>query len=1251
MSFFFGGHGKKVKPDYTGIQLQTSSSVQALTIAWGTNRIGPNLIWYNDFKAHKVKQKAGKGGGGSSTSYTYSSSVMMALCEGAIHGVGQVYKDSETPVSFASIGMSLFTGENPQAVWGYLTSNHPDQARDYAGVAYLAVANYDLGSSASLPNHSFETYARQYKTAADGSNDADPAVVVDEFLTHSSFGVGLVRTVLDLTTLYSTVGKNDASYQTYCAAQGFGLSPVLSDQTAASDTLALWMQVTNTAPVWTGYSFKFIPYDLTTITANGYTYTPNTTAAYDITDEDYVSNKDDPIKVTRADPADAYNQLTLNVNDRNNQYNQAPADWRDQGLIDQYGLIPGSSISADCITSLTMGNKVVRLAGQRLAYIRNSYSFILGQAHILVEPMDLLWVNDPEIGRILVQISTVEEDDDYQLTITADEVSAAVTSAPGDYTPGSVISNSVNQASPPGPVNTPMIFDVPSDMSNGIAQVWAAVSGGNDTTAGIYWGGCTVYVSTDDISYNAIGTIDTPARMGKTTNDLPAYGGSNPEAVTFNVTLAESLGELVSVSADDAATFATISRVGTEFISYETATLTALNAYDLSTIYRALYQSNAVDHPSGTSFARLDEAIFKFNLPKDIIGVPLWFKFQSFNLWGNTPEDLSTCVAYTYTPSGLGFSIAPPTAVGLTFASRTQADGTSIIRGTITLTPSPGPYLDHQDVQITHDGGATWEDISGITEGSDSTFFEPALGATNYQARARAVSSAVGGTPSAWVTTGVVNSGALGGSAPDAPTGLAGNGLTLSNGLTWTPGVGSGGVPQGFYIYAHHGASGVFADAVKVGSATLDLFYHVGLGSSDTWRYYVTAYNAAGESAPDGPLDLTTDSSGGGGSIEVDSPSGTPIVTTASKLSFSGPGVTVTAGGTGEALIDITGGSTGEAAWEVSAVGTGASQDVIIPDIDPTSQSVMVFVNGLRWQTTEYTIAGNVVTLTTNSTGDSIEIVGPLGEADGTAFLVDAVGTGVPQDVTLPFALTTTQSAMVFVNGLRWQSSEYTIVGNVLTLTTNSAGDSVEIVGPLGFVTVTGGGGGGGQSSEAKWNLPDLTSLTWLNQGPATALSDGHGTVIKAPTSGSNFRILYKPRPIGDFDVYARIDELSGSDGDFGGGICLLDSATGKFIHWSNNTTNPVTCYLQTMNSPTSFNGNQIGPEAFMQVPKWLRMNITGTVATCYASTNGIDWISYGSYNFGGFFTPDSIGVNVNAHSVDRDTRFLHFGTVLPTWS
>jgi hypothetical protein len=34
--------------------------------------------------------------------------------------------------------------------------------------------------------------------------------------------------------------------------------------------------------------------------------------------------------------------------------------------------------------------------------------------------------------------------------------------------------------------------------------------------------------------------------------------------------------------------------------------------------------------------------------------VPLFLKFQSFNIFGQSVEDLSECAVYPYTPSGAG---------------------------------------------------------------------------------------------------------------------------------------------------------------------------------------------------------------------------------------------------------------------------------------------------------------------------------------------------------------------------------------------------------------------------------------------------------------------------------------------------------------------------------------------------------------------------------------------------------------------
>lgn len=180
MSFLFGG-GSRVKPEYTGIQSQTSSSVVPLPLTWGQCRVSPNLMDYTDFKSHKQKQ-GGKGMGGV-TGYTYSATIVMGLSEGPIGGVLNVWKDSSTQqtTTLSKLGFTLFTGTIPQAPWGYMTANHPDHALNYAGICYVAAPNYDLGSSATTPQHSFELKARQWSTGVGGTVvDADPAVIIDE---------------------------------------------------------------------------------------------------------------------------------------------------------------------------------------------------------------------------------------------------------------------------------------------------------------------------------------------------------------------------------------------------------------------------------------------------------------------------------------------------------------------------------------------------------------------------------------------------------------------------------------------------------------------------------------------------------------------------------------------------------------------------------------------------------------------------------------------------------------------------------------------------------------------------------------------------------------------------------------------------------------------------------------------------------------------------------------------------------------
>ncbi len=685
----FGGKGAKPKPQ-SELQVQTSSSTRPVTWAKGTSRLFPNLIDYVDFQAHKQKQKAGKGFGGSVTTYTYTATPLLELCEGVVSGLGRGWKDKGEVADAGEFGFTLFTGTTPQAPWGYLVTAHPTHALSYPGTAYLAKTALDLGDTASIGFYSFETFCGLAGTAPGGVYDADCALLVLEFLSDVQAGVTFPIAFLDQDQLLSSVdaaGPGDSTYQTYCTAMGFGLSPALDEQEAAGEILERWCLCTNAAPVWTGYSLKMVPYGDEVVTGNGVTFLPDTAVRYPLTDSDYLSQRggQGTVEETFSDSADAKNLIKLEIRDRNNAYTPVPIPWQDQVSIETLGRQEGELIQAHEICEPAMGGQVAALVGQRIVNIRNGYRFTLDPRFSLLEPMDILTLTCEQLGlvELPVRILTIEEDEDDRLTIEAEEFPGAVMhttttqGAGGTPTP-------VNSLDPPGSVNPPIILEPPSTLTGGPAQVWAAVSGGDGTDADPNWGGCTVYASIDDISYQAIGTIDSPARMGVLATASASYAGVNPQASSFDVNLAMSAGELQDVTEDEAAAAETLSYVedagggNGEYLSYRDATLVSGNRYTVGgSLYRRLYGTAGPVHAIGSKYARLDENIFKFDLPAAWIGATLYFKFASFNIWGQAEEDIAALPSYTYVPAGTGFGGGtggvPSTPTGLNATPGTQS--------------------------------------------------------------------------------------------------------------------------------------------------------------------------------------------------------------------------------------------------------------------------------------------------------------------------------------------------------------------------------------------------------------------------------------------------------------------------------------------------------------------------------------------------------------------------------------------------
>jgi hypothetical protein len=199
---------------------------------------------------------------------------------------------------------------------------------------------------------------------------------------------------------------------------------------------------------------------------------------------------------------------------------------------------------------------------------------------------------------------------------------------------------------PAVPINTPLIVEPPQSLTGGVSQIWVGASGIGAGFNG-QWGGAVVWMSVDGISYTQVETLGTPLRQGFLTSSLPAAAGW--DAVdTLAVDLTESGGTLSGTSQAAAQQGGTISIVDGEFLGYEVATLTTVGNYNLTGIARGLGGSSPTAHNTGVPFARLDGSVGRFNLPANLAGKMLFFKFQSFNTVGGGLQDLSTCTVYTY---------------------------------------------------------------------------------------------------------------------------------------------------------------------------------------------------------------------------------------------------------------------------------------------------------------------------------------------------------------------------------------------------------------------------------------------------------------------------------------------------------------------------------------------------------------------------------------------------------------------------
>lgn len=542
------------------------------------------------------------------------------------------------------LGLTFKAGTIGQAAWSALPSG-----RDigYSGLATVAGQGYDLGTGAQVENHVFEVVGPMAYHLGTSVPDVDPAVMLRAVLTQTQGGAGFPAELLDLWQDWSS----------YCVAAGVLVSPAMTEQASAADIIRTAAQLTNAAPVWSGGRLKMVPLADEAEAGNGATYTPSSTPAYDLDDESYTpaAAGDSPIRVRHKASAERYNHWRVEFLNRDNQYNPEIAEAKDAADIDESGLRSAEIVKAHWICTPAAARKVAQTMLQRSLYVNSEYTVPLPWHYALIEPADLLTLADTalEMDRLPVRVTVVEENDEGDLTITAEDyppgtASAAVypTQAGSGYT--------ANYNADPGNVDTPAIFEAPYTLASTGLEVYAAVRGLTSI-----WGGYQVWVSLDGTSYKQAGTVYGPSRYG-TLADAVLAGDTSLDVEGLGAT-----AQLLSGSAADAAGLQTLCYLGgaaEEYVAHQGATLTGPGAYTLAGLVRAAHGTTAAGHASGAPFVRVDDRIAKSGaLDPVLIGSTIYFKFTSFNIWGGGQQQLADADEWPYTITGSQAGLVPRT--------------------------------------------------------------------------------------------------------------------------------------------------------------------------------------------------------------------------------------------------------------------------------------------------------------------------------------------------------------------------------------------------------------------------------------------------------------------------------------------------------------------------------------------------------------------------------------------------------------
>ncbi|RZJ21569.1 MAG: hypothetical protein EON85_15455, partial [Brevundimonas sp.] len=145
-------------PRLDGLKLQGTSEGAPMAFVLGRARVVGQVIWAARFQEDR-QTRSGSKGGPRTVGYGYSLSFAVALCEGAIDGVGRIWADGQ-PMDLSGTTYRVHRGDEGQAPDALIEAIE-GAAPAYRGTAYVVFEDLPLGPFGNrIPQLGFEVFRR-----------------------------------------------------------------------------------------------------------------------------------------------------------------------------------------------------------------------------------------------------------------------------------------------------------------------------------------------------------------------------------------------------------------------------------------------------------------------------------------------------------------------------------------------------------------------------------------------------------------------------------------------------------------------------------------------------------------------------------------------------------------------------------------------------------------------------------------------------------------------------------------------------------------------------------------------------------------------------------------------------------------------------------------------------------------------------------------------------------------------------------